>query len=77
MLKPSDIPTSTSPSGPARHFDGKSYLEATNEVANFEYNEPFTFAAWCKPDAPNGAILSHADDYMEGQGHGVYLIDGR
>jgi hypothetical protein len=76
-MKPADLPVATSPAGEARHFDGKSYLEATNEVANFEYNEPFTFAAWIKPDAPQGAILSHADDFMEGQGHGVYLIDGK
>ena len=59
------------------HFDGTSYLEATKQVADFDYNEPFTFAAWIKPDSNQGAILSHADDYMEGQGHGVYLIDGK
>lgn len=76
-FKPNDLPVTTSPAGPATHFDGKSYLEATSQVADFDYNEPFTFAAWFKPDSPNGAILSHADDYMEGQGHGVYLIDGK
>jgi hypothetical protein len=76
-MKPANLPAATSPGGPAKHFDGKSYLEATNEVANFEYNQPFTFAAWIKPDSPKGAILSHADDFMEGQGHGVYLIDGK
>ena len=76
-FKPAEIPTTSSPEGPARHFDGKSYLEATKEVADFNYNEPFTFAAWIKPDSNKGAILSHADDYMEGQGHGVYLIDGK
>ena len=77
QFKPANLPAATSPGGPATHFDGKSYLEATNEVANYEYNDPFTFAAWIKPDAPQGAILSHADDYMEGQGHGLYLIDGK
>jgi hypothetical protein len=75
--KPAELPVVASPEGPARHFDGKSYLEATNEVANFDYQDPFTFAAWIKPDSPKGAILSHADDFMEGQGHGVYLIDGK
>ena len=49
----------------------------TKDVANFDYLEPFTFAAWIKPDAPKGAILSHAEDYFEGQGHGLYLIDGK
>ncbi|HEY3835259.1 MAG TPA: DUF1553 domain-containing protein [Bryobacteraceae bacterium] len=76
-IKPAALPKTTSPAGEARHFDGKSYLEATKEVADFDYNEPFTFAAWIKPDANKVAILSHADDFMEGQGHGVYLIDGK
>jgi hypothetical protein len=76
-VKASELPATSSPAGPARHFDGKSYLEATREVADFNYNEPFTFSAWIKPDSNKGAILSHADDYMEGQGHGVYLIDGK
>ncbi len=76
-MKPADLPVAASPAGPARHFDGSRYLEAAKEVADFDYNEPFTFAAWIKPDADQGAILSHADDYMEGKGHGVYLIDGR
>ena len=46
-------------------------------IANFDYNDPFTFAAWIKPDSPKGAILSHGEDYIEGQGHGVYLMDGK
>ena len=46
-------------------------------MPNFDYLEPFTFAAWIKPDSPKGAILSHAEDYFEGQGHGLYLIDGK
>jgi len=71
------VPTTTSPAGPASHFDGKSFLESTKPVADFEYNEPFSFAAWIKPDSPQGAVLSHADDFMEGRGHGVYLIDGK
>jgi hypothetical protein len=76
-MKPADLPVVHSPAGSARHFDGQSFLESTKPVADFDYNEPFTFAAWIKPDSDKGAILSHADDYMEGQGHGVYLIDGK
>ena len=30
-----------------------------------------------KPDCANGAILSHSEDYFEGPGHGLYLIDGK
>ena len=59
------------------HFDGKRSAVIPREIANFEYTDPFTFAAWIKPDSPKGAILSHADDFMEGQGHGLYLIDGK
>jgi hypothetical protein len=71
------VPREDSPVGPARRFDGKQFLTATKDVGDFDYNEPFTFAAWIKPDSPKGAILSHADDYFEGQGHGLYLIDGK
>ena len=39
--------------------------------------DPFTFSAWIKPENGNGAILSQADDYFEGTGHGLYLIDGK
>ncbi len=76
-MKPADLPAATSPAGPARHFDGTHFLEAAKPIADFDYNEPFTFAAWIKPEANQGAILSHAEDYMEGKGHGVYLIDGK
>jgi hypothetical protein len=46
-------------------------------IANFGYMEPFTFSAWIKPESPTGGILSQADDYMEGQGHSLYLMDGK
>ncbi|MEO7141894.1 MAG: DUF1553 domain-containing protein, partial [Bryobacteraceae bacterium] len=71
------VPVTAGPMGPARRFDGKRYLESVQPTGNFDYTEPFTFAAWIKPDAPKGAILSHSDDYFEGQGHGLYLIDGK
>jgi hypothetical protein len=45
--------------------------------AEFNYLQPFTYAAWIKPSSPNGAILTRADDYIESQGHGLYLMDGR
>ena len=51
-FKPADLPIATSPAGPATHFDGKSYLEATKPVADFDYNEPFTFAAWIQARFP-------------------------
>jgi mono/diheme cytochrome c family protein len=61
----------------ARHFDGKRFVETEGEAANFNYQDPFTFAAWIRPEEPKGAILSHSEDYFEGTGHGLYLIDGK
>jgi uncharacterized protein DUF1553/uncharacterized protein DUF1549/concanavalin A-like lectin/glucanase superfamily protein/cytochrome c len=72
-----DLPLADSPAGKGRQFDGKHFLESDGDVANFDYLQPFTFAAWIKPESGKGAILSHYEDYFEGQGHGLYLIDGK
>ena len=63
--------------GSALRFDGKSFLNAGTTGPKFDYRDPFTFAAWIKPDEPNGAILSRGEDYREGQQHGLYLMDGK
>jgi uncharacterized protein DUF1553/uncharacterized protein DUF1549/concanavalin A-like lectin/glucanase superfamily protein/cytochrome c len=47
------------------------------DAADFSYLQPFTYSAWIKPAAPDGAILTRLDDYMESQGHGLYLMKGR
>jgi hypothetical protein len=47
------------------------------DAAEFSYLDPFTYAAWIKPAAPDGAILTRLDDYIESQGHGLYLMNGR
>src|SRR5262249_9259305 len=65
------------PIGKARRFDGNQFIDAGVNVAKFDYQDPFTFAAWINPESDRGAILSKADDYFEGQGHGLYLIDGK
>jgi hypothetical protein len=72
-----DLPVVDGPAGKARQFDGQRFLETDGGVANFDYLKPFTFAAWIKPETDKGAILSHYEDYFEGQGHGLYLIDGK
>jgi len=46
-------------------------------IANFGYMEPFTFSAWIKPESATGGILSQAEDYLEGQGHSLYLMEGK
>jgi hypothetical protein len=67
---------SSAPSFPAWHSPDQPITRA-EPVANFGYMEPFTFSAWIKPASANGGILSQAEDYMEGQGHTLYLIDGK
>ncbi len=73
----SDLPVVDGSIGKARAFDGKCFVEAGTEIANFNYLDPFTFSAWIRPENPKGAILSHSDDYFEGTGHGLYLLDGK
>ncbi|MEX2263824.1 MAG: DUF1553 domain-containing protein [Bryobacteraceae bacterium] len=57
-------------------FDGRRYVEAGAE-ANFNYMEPFTLAAWIKPAAKDGAIVTRMEDYFEGEGYGLFLLDGK
>jgi hypothetical protein len=47
------------------------------EPAEFNYLDPFTFSAWIKPESGDGAILTHQEDYIESQGHGLFLMKGR
>jgi hypothetical protein len=61
----------------SRHFDGKDFVDAGKDVAKFDYRDPFTFAARIRAEAGKGAILSRGEDYFEGQGHGLYMIDGK
>ncbi|MEO8371524.1 MAG: DUF1553 domain-containing protein [Candidatus Solibacter sp.] len=58
-------------------FDGKHYLEGDGKLANFDYLQPFTMAAWIQADCTTCAIVSHVEDYFEGMGHGLYLVDGK
>ena len=57
-------------------FDGKRFVDA-GQVANFNYMDPFSLAAWIFPTAPNGAIMSSVEDVAKGQGYGLYLREGK
>ncbi|MBM3761580.1 MAG: DUF1553 domain-containing protein [Acidobacteria bacterium] len=57
-------------------FDGTRVVETKPTPVIYDYLSPFTFSAWIKPAEPTGAILSIAEDYAEGSGHGFYLRDG-
>ncbi|MBX5497279.1 MAG: DUF1553 domain-containing protein, partial [Bryobacteraceae bacterium] len=72
------LPVEEGRQGKARRFDGKQFVEAAGvDVAKFNYRDPFTFAAWIKPESPKGSILSKAEDYFEGEGHSLHIIDGK
>ena len=58
--------------GHAGIFDGKRFVDA-GQVANFNYMDPYSLAAWIFPTAPNGAIMSSVEDVAKGQGYGLYL----
>jgi hypothetical protein len=59
------------------HFDGKEFRTERAGVPRFNYQDPFTFAARIRSDTPTGAILSIGEDYLEGKGHGLFLIEGK
>ncbi len=62
--------------GEAASFAGHEDINA-GKVLNFDYLDAFSFAAWIKPTAPTGAILSSVEDAHEGTGYGLYLRDGK
>ena len=62
--------------GHAGTFDGQRFVDA-GPVANFNYMDPFSLAAWIYPTATNGAILSAVEDVPKGQGYGLYLREGK
>ena len=62
--------------GQAWSFDGQVYLDA-GQAGAFDIDDRFTLAAWIRPDAPDGAILSRMADNPRGRGYGVYLKGGK
>lgn len=58
-------------------FSGGDGIAAGFEKTKLNYMDPFTFAATVDAREPNGAILSKSEDYWEGTGHGLYLVDGK
>src|SRR5262249_43649614 len=60
----------------AASFDGKLFLDAGN-VANFNFYDKFTLAAWLYPTSPTGAIVTRTELVPEEHGFGLYLRDGK
>jgi len=52
-------------------------VDLGKEVAKFNHRDPFTLAAWIRPEQPRGAIVTRVEDHWEGTGYGLYLVDGK
>jgi mono/diheme cytochrome c family protein len=60
----------------AANFDGQRFALA-GKIADFDYYDKFTLAAWIFPTAESGAILTRAEDTPEGQGYSLSLKSGK
>ena len=71
-----DLPFVPGRVGQAARFDGQRFVDA-GDVGRFNYQDPFSLAAWIYPTAANGAIMSRIEDFPQGHGYGLYLRDGK
>jgi len=72
-----DLESIPAPFGTALRFTSDRYLNTDGAGARFNNQDPFTFSAWIKPETENSAIVSHAEDYFEGSGHTLYVLNGK
>ena len=61
----------------AFHFNETAPVEIHKSIARFGYLDPFTFSAWIRPESEKARPLLASEDYYEGKGHGLYIIDGK
>ena len=55
-------------------LDGKHSIDL-GDVANFDFDEPFTLSAWVKPTTADGGVIGR---YHETErGYGLFLIGGK
>jgi mono/diheme cytochrome c family protein len=62
--------------GQAADFDGQRFLQA-GEVGKFGFYDKFSLAAWIRPRANQGTIVSRMADTARGQGYSVMLRGGK
>jgi mono/diheme cytochrome c family protein len=63
--------------GRAASLDGKGFVDA-GLVAQFDIDEPFTFAAWTwSDDTADGSVLSRMVENPKGRGFGVHFDQGK
>lgn len=68
-----DLAASLSLQGDSR-FDGKRVV-TVGEQANFGFYDKFTVSAWIRSDAPDGPIVTRAEDRIDAEGWGFYLVN--
>jgi hypothetical protein len=57
-------------------FDGKRVVDA-GDKGDFGFYDKFTAAAWIESAGKSGPILTRAEDKEDGEGWGLYLVNGR
>lgn len=57
-------------------LDGGAVLESAN-AGGFGYFDRFSLAAWIRPDASSGTVMSRMVPVEQGEGYSVHLQDGR
>ncbi len=62
--------------GQSARFDGKRYVDGGN-LAPFGFYSKFSLAAWIKPSAKDGAVVTRANEADETAGYGIYLKNGK
>ncbi len=58
-------------------FHGGPGRDLGTGAAQFNHRDPLSLAAWVNPATEKGCILSRAEDYWEGTGYGIHLVEGK
>jgi hypothetical protein len=62
--------------GKAADLDGTRFLEA-KKAGDFGFDDRFSLSCWVFPRKLNGAIVSRGVDEPQGEGYGLYLVNGK
>ena len=60
----------------AGRLDGKRVVDVGDKGA-FGFYDKFSASAWIAPETPNGPIVTKAEDKEDGEGWGLYLVNGK
>ena len=60
----------------AGRLDGKRVVDA-GDKGDFGFYDKFSASAWIAPETTNGPIVTKAEDKEDGEGWGLYLVNGQ